>query len=310
MPTIFYNWCSPGKNDPRAAVHARVTDILVDQGWKQSLFFIVEQVSGMMARPSTASGGGSRSHWEEWILELTRRAPMWRVFPWMLNSSSWLPQNRPRIYTVGMHAMLATSHVLPPSTPATPCSLLEVLHPGLPSTREVGLTAQQLENLARVKKQAKRYPGCLAIVSLDRNPEALWSTGFGVRGVVGALRTCNDLIWLLQHDASSDSFKLSRCLHPMERCALQGFRAEQLAGMSKVGVLRATGNAMSAPVVAAVFKRCMEVLAARTSMGVPSTIPPPDEERERRRIAIKLMQEHIALLEAQESVLRRMSQQG
>ena len=75
-------------------------------------------------------------------------------------------------------------------------------------------------------------------------------------------------------------------------------------------MLRATGNAMSTPVVAAAFKRCMVVLAARMSMGVPSTIPPPDEERERRRIAIKLMREHIALLEAQESVLRRMSQQG
>ena len=214
----------------------------------------------------------------------------------MLNSSSWLPQNRPRIYTVGLHAAVATGHVLPPSTPATPCSLLEVLHPGLPSTREVGLTAQQLENLAFVKKQAKRYPGCLAIVSLDRNPEARWSTGFGVRGVVGTLRTCHELIWLLQYDASSDSFKLSRCLHPMERCALQGFRAEQLAGMSKAGVLRATGNAMSTPVVAAAFKRCMEVLAARMSTGVPSTIPPPDQERERRRIAIRLMQEHIALI--------------
>ena len=115
----------------------------------------------------------------------------------------------------------------PPSTPATPCSLLEVLHTGLPSVRAVGLTAQQLENLAFVKKQAKRYPGCLAMVSLDRSPEALWSTGFGVHGVVGALRTCNDLIWLLQHDASSDCIKWSRCLRPMERCALQGFRAEQ-----------------------------------------------------------------------------------
>ena len=92
----------------------------------------------------------------------------------------------------------------------------------------------------------------------------------------------------------------------MERCALQGFRAEQLAGMSKAGVLRATGNAMSTPVVAAAFKRCMEVLAARMSTGVPSTILPPDEEWERHRIAIKLMREHIALLEAEESVLRRL----
>ena len=295
-----------GKKDPRARVHARVTDILVDQGWKHCFFFIVEQVPGMM----TASRNGSHSDWDEWIDELTKRAPMWRVFPWMLNSSSWLPQNRPRIYTVGLHAAVATSHILPPPTPATPCSLLEVLHPGLPSIQEVGLTAQQLKNLAFVKNQAKRYPGCLAIVSLDRNPEARWSTGFGVHGVVNALRTSNDLIWLLQYDAPSDSIKLSRCLHPMERCALQGFRAEQLAGMSKAGVLRATGNAMSTPVVAAVFQRCMDVLVARMSMDIPSTIPPPDEERERRRTAIKLMQEHIALLEAQESLLRRMSRQG
>ena len=80
--------------------------------------------------------------------------------------------------------------------------------------------------------------------------------------------------------------------------------------MSKAGVLRATGNAMSTPVVAAAFKRCMEVLAARVSMGVTRTIPPPDEERERRRATAKLMQEQIALLEAQESLLRRMSRQG
>ena len=37
-----------GNDDPRVAVHARVTDILVDQGWKHSFFFIVEQVPGIM----------------------------------------------------------------------------------------------------------------------------------------------------------------------------------------------------------------------------------------------------------------------
>ena len=95
----------------------------------------------------------------------------------------------------------------------------------------------------------------------------------------------------------------------MERCALQGFRAEQLAGMSKAGVLRATGNAMSTPVVAAVFKRCMEVLTARFSAGVPSVIPQRDEERQRLLAAIKIMQEEIALLEAQELALRAQSQQ-
>ena len=32
----------------------------------------------MMARPSSASRGGSRSDWEECILELAQRALMWR----------------------------------------------------------------------------------------------------------------------------------------------------------------------------------------------------------------------------------------
>ena len=67
---------------------------------------------------------------------------------------------------------------------------------------------------------------------------------------------------------------------------------------------------MSTPVVAAAFKRCMEVLAARMRTGIPSTIPPPDEKRKRRRILNKLMREKLALLEAQENVLRRMIQPG
>ena len=125
-------------------------------------------------------------------------------------------------------------------------SLLDVLHPGLPRAREVGLIAQQHENLVVAKGQAKRYPGCLATVSLDRNPAAQWATVFGVHGVVNVLRTGNDFIWLLQYDGSSDRFALSRCLHPMERCALQGFLP---------------GNAMSTPVVAAALKRCVEFLA-------------------------------------------------
>ena len=299
-----------GNDDPRAAVHARVTDILVDQGWKHSFFFIVEQVPGMMTRPSTASGDCSRSCWEDWIQELERWAPMWRVFPWHVNTSAWLPQNRPRMYTIGLHASLARGHLLPPPTPARPCSLKDILHPGLPRIREDGLTPQQCDNLAVAKAQAKRYPECLATVSLDRNPSAKWSTGFGVHGTVMALRTGNDLIWLLQHDGLSDRCKFSRCLHPMERCALQGFRAEQLAGLSKSGVLRTTGNAMSVPVVAAAFKRCMEVLVARLGVGVSRAIPQRDQKRKMRRVAIKLLREHIALLESQEALLRRMSGHG
>ena len=115
---------------------------------------------------------------------------------------------------------------------------------------------------------------------------------------MNALRTGNDLIWRLQYDGSSDRFALSRCLHPMERRALQGFRPEQFVGMSKPGVLRATGNAMSTPVVAAAFKRCVEVVVARVGTDVTRSIPQRDEERERRRTAMMFLREHIALLKA------------
>ena len=94
--------------------------------------------------------------------------------------------------------------------PGKPCSLLDILHPGLPPVREVGLTAQQLENLAIAKGQAKSYSGCLAIVSLDRNLAALWPAGFGVHGAIHALRTSSNLIWLLPHESSSDRFICSR----------------------------------------------------------------------------------------------------
>eukprot|EP00974_Lingulodinium_polyedra_P126301 11197758-Lingulodinium_polyedra.AAC.1 len=70
-----------GNNDPGAAVFARVADILVDQGWKHSFFFIVEQAPGMMTQPSTGSGDSSRSAWVSWIHELMPRAPVRRVFP-------------------------------------------------------------------------------------------------------------------------------------------------------------------------------------------------------------------------------------
>ena len=96
----------------------------------------------------------------------------------------------------------------------------------------------------------------------------------------------------------------------MERCAVQGFPAVQLVGMTMTGVLRATGNAMSTPAVASASKRCMEVLVASLCTDVPRVVPQRDEERERLRVASKLMREYIVLLEAQEAVPRLSSGQG
>ena len=76
---------------------------------------------------------------------------------------------------------------------------------------------------------------------------------------MNALRTGHDLIWLLQYNGSSGRFALSQCLHPMERCALQGFR----------------------PVVATAFKRCVEALFCRLGTDVPRGIQQREEARER-----------------------------
>eukprot|EP00974_Lingulodinium_polyedra_P015856 1539048-Lingulodinium_polyedra.AAC.1 len=70
--------------------------------------------------------------------------------------------------------------------------------------------------------------------------------------------------------------------------------------MGKTGVLRATGNAASTPVVASVFKRSTEVLVASLGAGAPRVIPQREEERERHRVAMKLLREYFALLVAQE----------
>jgi hypothetical protein len=75
-----------------------------------------------------------------------------------------------------------------------------------------------------------------------------------------------------------------------------------LAGMSKTGVLRATGNAMSVPVIAAVFNRCMEVLSVSLGTALRSPLE-LDSETQRQT---NFMREHIALLEAEEVVWHRM----
>ena len=99
------------------------------------------------------------------------------------------------------------------------------------------------------------------------------------------MTTCNWKMPTCTWKMTTCNWGVPTCNWEMPTCNMQlgwhelgythGWRraACNLAGMSKAGVLRATGDAMSTPVVATAFKRCMKVLAARMSMGVPSTIP-------------------------------------
>ena len=80
---------------------------------------------------------------------------MFRVHTWPLQASEYLPQNRARLYTVGISRDFAPScGLLPPSTPGNlwRAALPDLLHKGLCSIDEGVLSPQQQQNL-KVAKQ-------------------------------------------------------------------------------------------------------------------------------------------------------------
>ena len=77
-------------------------------------------------------------------------------------------------------------------------------------------------------------------------------------GIMCTLRTENELIWLYQIDDAGNQI-LSRCLHPVERLALQGFPVELANPLSKTDRLRATGNSCSVAVVTSAFRHWLSV---------------------------------------------------
>ena len=249
-------------------------------------------------------GGPDGSYHSKWLSELHARAPQWRITSWTMNTKAYLPQNRPRIYTVGINASLMLPMPLPPPIPPSasrPC-LASIMHPALPSNMEHLLTRQQRTNLQDAKAQLSGSPaglrGDLCTVSLDRNPAATFKPTI-MCGIVGCLRTSNDLIWLLQ--VKEGRTILSRCIHPMERCALQGYMPEQVRDMSKSDLLRCLGNGFSTPVVGSVFKQIASVLCHFMVPAPSAGCSRPAEElehaRKRHRTCINLLRESIALKE-------------
>lgn len=257
---------------------AKVTDVLVDQGLRGATMFVIEMVPGMLHLPA----GRASSPWQEWVWELRRRCPSWDVRAWPLNSCWYLPQDRARVYTVGYNRLRAAAP-LPPApsgrdTGAPPLPLATALNLRLPPVREQPLTFHQQANLrghkesSRLQKLEATNPlrdelsfPAIAVISLDRDLDSAFGDGW-VRADsrCATLRTCNELLWLLS--GSPQAPWISRCLHPLERAYLQGFPPAALAGLGKRDLLRATGNAMSVPTVAAVLARLLNGLDPNAGM--------------------------------------------
>ena len=277
-------WSTIGRRaqraDPREGVFRKVTDILVDQAYKGCFFFIVEMVPGILHRPQ----GQSRSYHETWVQELHRRAPQWHIQWWTLNTCSFgIPQDRERVYTVGMNLRTVGVPATPPLDKLCRAHirttlLAPFLHPRMPKVLESRLSPNMASNLKAYKQVIEPelksgQLGSFACVSLDRCPSKDFGTWVRVDGMVDTFRTCNEHLWLISMGEGPAGPSVSRPLHPVERLGLQGFPTWVGRHLSKRQLLEATGNSFSVPVVGCVL---VQILNALAQAGVwTTTLPRP-----------------------------------
>jgi site-specific DNA-cytosine methylase len=277
-------WSSIGqqksRGDCRARVFERVTEAIKEQARRGVLLgFVIEMVVGI----SHCRQGVS--YHEEWMCDLQNSLAEFYVCAWTMQSADYLPQYRERLYTVGLRRdVLGTGLLLPPRLPSSAqlvrASLNDILHQGLPQNCEECIHGQQQANLMEVKRRILAYrpqgaEACYCF-SIDRDPNmSAFAQGRRSDGNVCTLRTNNECIWVLMVN-SEGSVVLSRCLHPVERLSLQGFRPELAEVLSKRALLRFTGNACTAPVITSVLRQLVLPLAHPGALGVPDVPRPLD----------------------------------
>ena len=137
------------QNDPRERLFLKVTEIISHQAKLRCFGFICEMVEGIAHRSR------EQNYYDDWLQTLAEEAPMFRIHVWTLNSARYLPQNRPRIYTVGVLRELVGDVGMPPPAPhmaaSSRASLGELLNKGLKPVDESNLSPQQKENLSMMK---------------------------------------------------------------------------------------------------------------------------------------------------------------
>lgn len=309
--------------DVREQVFLKVTEMIEHQGMLGCYGFILEMVPGIAHTSHRPQGDGAPfNYYDEWWRRLQRTAPMFRLHAWELQTSDYMPQNRARLYTVGVrrdHCPLLG--LIRPLPLGRRLDIEEMLHKGLTRINEGVLSPQQRMNLSVVKQRL--LPGFIgrggpvACISVDRDPYQCFGETTRHDGLVSTLRTQNELMWLFKADACGRTV-LSRCLHPAERFSLQGFRPDIAVFFSKADGIRISGNAFSVPVATHTFHRLLSCFLSPGQLGVPS-IPrtvhrprePPREPCEvaaiilRRAQALNLERDRFAILERQLELLRR-----
>ncbi len=125
---------------------------------------------------------------------------------------------------------------------------------------DVVLTAKQRCNLEAYMKLLgavlvdKKYVGQHATIFVERQPSRVFGPLFRCDDLCGCLVTGRKPIWVTSLGEGRRP-RVHRLLRPEELWALQGFDAQEMPQLAPHVVSRATGNAMSVPVVGLFWSR-------------------------------------------------------
>lgn len=270
-----------GDSDVRARVFEKVVEIIIALGKKGAIFFIIENVPGILHQRGCAG-----SYAEKFLMSLSSAAPFWKVHVWHLNARDFgLAQHRERVFFVGLNQMRVQNINVSCPSPFPVCPHIDdFLCQQLAPVNTFSLTPNQRWNLLAYKQALGfhlQFGQGVAVISVDRSLSAS-SFGEWIRtdSLAPTLRTANQYLFLMR---LGNGPPLARLLHPMERWALMGFSPTVGLGMSKQQVLEATGNAYAVPVLGAVLAELLRCVHPCLVLKVHRTLSLPEDEQAERK---------------------------
>ncbi len=268
-------WSSLGKrgsfDDPRAAIFWKVINAVIDVARRGVLlFFVLENVAGILKRPS----GASEPPLQAIVQELKNALPNFQVEVLSVNTCDFsLPQSRPRVYILGRRASVFGAGQRPSLQPFIEKVALRDLLDVHDKRKKMDYTSLQEANIADFKTACaaamnnQDNKGQYAVVDVTRTPTDRTAWGRQNNKVrpdqVECLTASGPALHVFALGEGTGELSLDRPLRGTERGRLQGFPEFvcQVSVSVKDSVAkRMFGNAMSLPVVGAILGRELQVM--------------------------------------------------
>ena len=266
-------WSALGKRnsfeDPRAAVFWRVVDVIIFAGQHSKLlFFILENVPGLLKR----NNGSAEPPVKVIVRALEEALASFVVEVICVNTLDFgLPQSRPRVYIVGRRQSAFPRGQPPPVRPFAGRSPMSSILERTASAPPKHYTPTQTQNIADFKVKYAAWmtdpgqKGKYMVVDTSRTPSdrTVWGSAAHEPDISECLTASGPSLHVFALGEGSGTLSVDRPLSARERGSLQGFPASVLSVLSQLPerfVRRATGNAMSIPVVGSVMGRMLLAL--------------------------------------------------